>query len=187
MIKVEKNEMLDKSISKNQENDFISFAKTGKTDKLQKAIEMGIDLLVHDAKAFILSARFGQLESLALLVNHLKSIEKKNILRHCFLEACSNNQREIIDYLLTNHFEDLEAEGMEEIALKSCMIGNHPDLLLYVCAKYEFNINLNKDILDWAIKNDYKESYEKLELVLLNKTLKEKQTKKIKNKENIKL
>lgn len=164
--------MLEKSISKNKVNDFISYAKTGKIDKLQKAISMGIDILSHDGKAFISSARFGKVESLDLLLNNLQSIEKRNILRHCYLEACSNNQKEIIDYLLTNYLEDLESEDMEEIAIKSCIIANHADMVLYLCAKYNFNSNLNKDILEWALKNDYQESYNQLELVLLNKVLK---------------
>lgn len=166
--------MLLKTVSKNQINDFISFAKTGKKDKLQKAIDAGINILTDDAKAFILSARFGQLETLKVLLNNLESIEKINIIRHCFLESCNNNQRHIIDYLLENYFEELNAEGMEEIALKSCMIGNNNDIILYLCAKYDFNINLNKNILDWALKNDYKEAYSKLEIILLNKLFKDK-------------
>lgn len=172
---------LDKSISNNRINDFISFAKTGKTEKLQKAICTGIDILTQDGKAFILSSRFGQVKSLDILLNSLESVEKENILRHCFLESCSSNQREVVDYLLDNYFKYLNAEGMEEMALKSCIISNHTDMLLYLCAKYHFNINLDKDILDWALKNDYQDSYAKLEVVLLNKLLKEK-TQNISNK-----
>lgn len=166
--------MLLKTVSKNQINDFISFAKTGKKDKLQKAIDTGINILIDDAKAFILSARFGQLDTLEVLLDNLESIEKRNIIRHCFLESCNNNQRHIIDYLLENYFEEINDEGMEEIALKSCMIGNQNDIILYLCAKYDFNINLNQSILDWALKNDYKEAYKKLEIILLNKLYKDK-------------
>lgn len=179
--------MLEKSISKNQVNDFISYAKTGKIHKLQKAIQMGIDILSDDAKAFILSARFGKVESLNLLLQNLVSIEKRNILRHCFLEACSNNQREIIDYLLDHYLNDLESEGMEELALKSCIIANHTDMILYLCAKYDFNIKLSKDILEWTLKNDYQDSYAKLELVLLNKMLKGKTKVQALKKDTVKL
>lgn len=161
-----------KTISRNQINDFISYAKTGKKDKLQKAIDMGINILVDDAKAFILSARYGQLDTLTILLNNITSIEKTNILRHCFLESCNNNQRHIIDYLMENYLTELNDERMEEMALKTCIIGQQNDVLLYLCAKYDFNIHLNKDILNWALKNDYKDSYTKLEIVLLNKTFK---------------
>lgn len=176
-----------KQISKNQIKDFISFAKTGKIDKLQKAINIGIDILAEDAKAFILSARYGQVKSLEILLGSFDSIEKRNIIRHCFLEACNNNQREMVDYLLDNHFSDLDSEGMEEIALKSCIIGNHTDILLYLCAKYQFNLNLNQDLLEWALKNDYQESYAKLEIILLNKNFKEKSAKLLKKTETIKI
>lgn len=162
-----------KIISRNQVNNFISFAKTGKTDKLQKAITTGMDILADDGKAFIMSARYGQLDTLHILLNNIESIEKTNILRHCFLESCNNNQRHIIDYLLENYYDDLNAEGMEEMALKSCMMGQQNDIILYLCSKYDFNINLNKDILEWALKNDYKEAYNKLEIILLNKAFKE--------------
>ena len=154
-----------KTISKNHVNDFISFAKTGKKDKLQKAIDMGIDILTDDAKAFILSARFGQLDTLKILLNNLESIEKRNVIRHCFLESCTNDRRQIIDYLLENYFNDLNDEAMEEFALKSCMIGEKNDIILYLCTKYNFNIHLNKDILAWALKNDYQEAYAKLEII----------------------
>lgn len=179
--------MLGKSMSNNRSNDFISFAKTGKTEKLQKAICTGIDILTQDGKAFILSSRFGQVKSLDILLNNLQSVQKQNVLRHCFLEGCSSNQREVVDYLLDNYFSDLNAEGMEEMALKSCIIGNHTDMLLYLCAKYNFNINLNNDIVEWALRNDYQDSYAKLEVVLLNKLLKEKTQNLSHKKETIKI
>lgn len=179
--------MISKIISKNHVSDFISFAKTGKKNKLQKAIDMGIDISIEDSKAFILSARFGQLDTLKILLDNLKSVEKSSVIRHCFLESCNSNQRNVIDYLLESHYEHLNDETMKEIALKSCMIGNQNEVLLYLCAKYNFNLNLNKDILDWALKNDYKEGYTKLEVIFLNKNFKNKTGFLFKNVKTIKI
>lgn len=158
-------------ISKNKVKDFISFAKTGKTKKLQSAINLGMDVAVEDSKAFILSTRYGHLENLKILLINLNSVEKNNIIRHCFLEGCKNNQREIVDYLLEYYFDNINEKGMENFAIKSCIIGGNIDFLCYLCAKYEFNHFLSEEILDWALKNDYKEAYSKLEIVFLNKKI----------------
>lgn len=169
--------------TKNQINDFISFAKTGKLEKLKRSIDGGMNVLVDDAKAFIFSARYGQKESLELLIVHLIEVEKTNVLRHCLLEACAYNQRDIVDYLIENHLNYLEADEMEENVLKSCIIGGSNDMLLYLSAKHEFKIT--KELLDWVLKNDYNEAYLKLEIILLN----QKYSNKIvnKNKETIKI
>ena len=169
--------------TKNQINDFISFAKTGKLEKLNRSIENGMNVLIDDAKAFILSARYGKKESLELLITHLNESEKTNVLRHCFLESCEYNQREIIDYLIDNYLDYLNAEGMEENAFKSCAIGGSNEMLLYLSAKHGFIVT--KELLDWVMKNDYNEAYLKVEIILLNQKLNNKSS--IKNKETIKI
>ena len=159
------------TITNKRVNDFISYAKTGKIAKLEKVIGGGIDLLVEDGKAFILSARFGQIDSLKLLINNLdytkvNEFEKRHLLRHCFLEACSSNQPHIVDLLLDDYLYELDDDGMQENAFRSSVIGNSNEMLVYLCAKHKFKIT--KDLLNWVQENEYKEANMKLEIILLN-------------------
>jgi ankyrin repeat protein len=152
-------------------------------EKLKRSIDGGMNVLIDDAKAFIFSAIYGQKESLDLLVNHLIEFEKTNILRHCFLEACAYNQREIVDYLIDKYFYYIEADEMTENAFKSCIIGGSNEMLLYLSAKHGFKVT--KELLDWLLKNDYSEAYLKVEIILLNQKFSLKDSNK--KKETIKI
>ena len=72
-------------------------------------------------KHLFLSARYGKKESLDLLISYLKESEKKKCIKTLFPRImCIHNQREILDYLIDNYLEYLNAEGMENAFKKLC-------------------------------------------------------------------